>query len=113
MSIEEGQREIAQRHDRVYFTTDKQVAWAFASMWTPDGTRHGGGALYRVEADVLEPDEDLLSLERVSYQSPEARVVAVYDAHVPFNQNKVTAVLQRVLKEHEAAKRAKERIAEP
>ena len=108
MALEEGQKEIAQRHDRVYLTTDKQLAWAFASMWTPDGTQHGGGALYRVEADVLEPDEDLLSLEGVSYQSPQARIVAVYDAHVPFNQNKVAAVFQRVLEDHEAAKRAKE-----
>lgn len=75
-----------------------------------DPTR--GGALHRVEAGNLEPDEDLLSLDGVSYQSPEARVVAVYDAHMPFNKNKVAAVFQRVLEEHEAAKRAKERTAE-
>lgn len=103
MSLEQGMSNISQRDDRVYVTTDRRLAEAWAGIWTPDGVHHGGGALYRVEADELEADQDLLSLVGVSYQAPRARVLSVYNAHVSFNQ-KYARVLQRVLDDHRRAK---------
>ena len=47
MSLEAGMPDISQRPDRVYVTTDRQLAEAWAGVWTPDGAKHGGGALYR------------------------------------------------------------------
>jgi hypothetical protein len=103
MSLEAGMADISQRPDRVYVTTDRHLAEAWAGVWTPDGAKHGGGALYRVEAEDLEPDEDLLSLTGVSFQTAQARVSAVYNAHVPFH-SKYAKVLQRMVDAHAAAK---------
>lgn len=108
MSVESGMTEIAQRDDRVYVTTDRELARAWAGVWTADGIHHGGGTLYRVDADDLEPDGDLLSLPELSFQAPRARVVAVYDSHVPYSP-KFRRTLQRVLDEHAAAKAQAER----
>lgn len=94
---------IAQREDRVYVTSDRNLARAWAGIWTPDGVHHGGGALYQVEAEDLEPDEDLLSLGGLSFQVARARVLTVYDPHVAY-QAKFGRVLERVLSQHAAAK---------
>jgi len=103
MSIEAGMTEIGQRDDRVYVTSDRDLARAWAGIWTPDGVRHGGGSLYRVEPEGLEPDDDLLSLPGLSFQAPRAQVVVVYDAHVAYHPRFVR-VLQKVLADHEVAK---------
>jgi hypothetical protein len=68
MSIEAGLGETAQRPDRVYVTTNRDLAREYAWLWTPDGVHHGKGALYRVSVELedLEPDEDLLSLTGLS-----------------------------------------------
>src|SRR5262245_49524336 len=105
ISVEEGLSHIAQRDDRVYVTTDRTLARAWAGLWTPDGRTYPGGTLYRVDATDLEPDEDLLSLHGLSYQVPHATVIAVYDAHVPHDRVRQLAVLQRVLEQHERMKR--------
>jgi hypothetical protein len=107
MSVEAGMPEISQREDRVYLTADRELARAWAGIWTPDGANHGGGSLYRVETDALEPDDDLLSLPGVSFQAERARVLAVYDAHVAYHP-KFSRILQRVLADHAAAKSARE-----
>lgn len=62
-----------------------------------------GGSLYRVEAETLEPDDDLLSLPGLSFQAPRARVLVVYDAHVAYHP-RFGRVLEKVLADHEAAK---------
>ena len=103
MSIEAGMTEIGQRDDRVYVTCDRDLARAWAGIWTPDGVRHGGGSLYRVEAETLEPDDDLLSLPGLSFQASRARVLVVYDAHVAYHP-RFGRVLEKVLADHEAAK---------
>jgi hypothetical protein len=103
MSLEAGLGEIGQRDDRVYVTTDRELARAWAGVWTPDGVHHGGGSLYRVEATDLEPDDDLLSLPGLSYQTPRAQVLAVYDAHVAYKP-KFASTLQRVLDDLASAK---------
>ena len=84
-STGQGQRDITHRLDRVYVTTDRHLALAYASTWSPDGRRSRGGSLYLVESDELEPDEDLLSLPGVSFQTRSARVVAVAKARVRFD----------------------------
>ena len=56
-----------------------------------------------VEAESLEPDEDLLSLAGVSFQTAQARVSVVYNAHVAFSP-KHAKVLQRLVDAHAAAK---------
>lgn len=104
MSREGGLDQIGQRLDRVYMTTDKSVAKAYASLWTPDGEKHGGGCLYVVEADDLEPDDDLLSLPGF-FQAPRATVVTVYDPHVAYDP-KCGKVFDRVLADLAAAKAA-------
>jgi hypothetical protein len=106
MSVEAGMTEIAQRADRVYITTDRNLARAWAGIWTSDGKQHGGGTLYQVEADDLEPDEDLLSLPGRFFQAPRARVKCVYDAYVPFKPG-FGQVLQKLVDEHVAAKTAR------
>jgi hypothetical protein len=105
-SIEEGQREIAQRLDRVYVTADRHLALACASTWTPDGVRYRGGSLYLVESDVLEPDEDLLSLPGVSFQTRSARVIGVAKARVPFDRERSSRKSNEVIARLERAKRA-------
>lgn len=74
-SLQQGLANVAQRPDRVYVTTNRNVAWAFASNWlAPDG-RRGGGGLYLVETTSYEPDEDMLSLRDENFQCVEATVI--------------------------------------
>lgn len=100
ISIEEGLTDIAQRLDRVYATTDRALGRAWASLFTPDGTTFPGGALYRVELEAPEPDADLLSSAGLSYEAPRGRILAVYDAQVPYD-GKHLRYLQNLLNEHE------------
>lgn len=97
--------EIAQRDDRVYLTSDRELARAWAGLWTPDGEHFGNGSLYQVDAElaVLEPDEDLLSLQGVSFQVPRAVVRVVYDAAVPYSE-KHLHVLETLLHRHKRAR---------
>ncbi|TFF04362.1 hypothetical protein [Cellulosimicrobium funkei] len=99
--------EIAQRDDRVYLTSDRELARAWAGLWTPDGEHFGNGSLYQVDAELaaLEPDEDLLSLEGVSFQVPRAVVRVVYDAAVRYSE-KHLLVLEARLQQHKEAKEA-------
>lgn len=60
------------RRDRVYVTSDRQVATAYAAMFP-------NGALYEVEpVGTVEPDPDCL-VEGLSWRAPAARVVRVVD----------------------------------
>lgn len=104
---------IAQRSDRVYVTTDRNLARAWAGIWTIDGKQHGGGTLYQVEVDVdeLEPDDDLLSLPGRFFQAPQARVTCVYDAYVGFH-DRFGRVIQQLVDEHAAAKLRRAREAD-
>jgi hypothetical protein len=62
MSLGYGLTQIGQRDDRVYLTSDKELARAYAGMWTRQGGGMGGGSLYKVATDdPLDPDADLLS----------------------------------------------------
>ena len=105
-SIEQGQRDIAQRLDRVYVTTDRHLALAYASTWSPDGRRCLGGSLYLVDSDELEPDEDLLSLPGLSFQTRSARVIAVAKARVRFDRERSLQKIGEVVTRLERAKRA-------
>ncbi|TGN32999.1 hypothetical protein [Aeromicrobium chenweiae] len=97
---------ISQRRDRVYVTTDRELARVYAGTWrNPDTAELGRGALYRVEVkEGLEEDEDLLSLPGLSFQAPSATVIAVYDAAVKPDAPKYGRVLKRTLDDHAAAK---------
>lgn len=105
-SIEQGQRDIAQRLDRVYVTTDRHLALAYASTWSPDGRRCSGGSLYLVDSDELEPDEDLLSLPGVSFQVRSARIIAVAKVRVPFDRERSLLKMSEVVTRLERAKRS-------
>ena len=99
MTLEElGGTNMSQRDDMVYVTTDRELARAWAGIWSPDGVTFGGGSLYQVEADELAPDGDFLSLDGF-FQTPRARVKFVYDAHVPHHPKQLKQ-LDRVLKLH-------------
>lgn len=105
-SIAGGFTEIAQRRDRVYATTDREVARAWASAWRNPATgRQGYGSLYRVEMpEGVEPDDDFLSLPGFSFQAPHAVVVAVYDAAVSPDNGRGYKALERAIAAHTAAK---------
>lgn len=105
MSIEEGLTEIAQDAELVYATTDRELGRVWAGIYTPDGNTFPGGALYRVELDDPQPDDDLLSLTGVSWQARSGRILSVYDAHIPYH-DKHRRRLLAVSAAHDAAKRA-------
>lgn len=105
-SIEQGQRDIAQRLDRIYITTDRHLALAYASTWSPDGRRCRGGSLYLVDSDELEPDEDLLSLPGLSFQVRSARIIAVAKVRVAFDRERSLHKMSEVVTRLERAKRA-------
>lgn len=106
MSAEKGfQGQIAQSSALVYVTTDRELARAYASGWSLDGLTLGGGSLYRVDADELEPDQDLLSLPGVSFQTAQARVLTVYDAYVPLDRVRSSRTFERVLRAHDHNKK--------
>jgi hypothetical protein len=105
MSLGYGLTQIGQRDDRVYLTSDKELARAYAGMWTRQGGGMGGGSLYKVATDdPLDPDADLLSLPDISFQVASARVVEVYNAYVPCDRRKFERLFRRLLAELERAK---------
>ena len=110
-SLRDGTPHIGQRANRVYVTTARDWAWAFASMWqeTEDSPR-GGGSLYRVTVENSEPDADFLSLNGVSLQTPRALVVEVPIICVGFNQRRCRQILEKYIAQHQAA-RAAQRLA--
>jgi hypothetical protein len=90
-----------QRHDRVYVTSDRELARACAGAFEHDDGTIGGGVLYQVEpVGNLEPDEDLPGFD-ISFQVPKARVVVVIDAYVRRDDNRHAAKLQSVLRQLE------------
>lgn len=109
-SEEQVQDPILQRSDRVYVTTDRELAQVFAAEWSIDGELHGGGWLYLVEVEegVLEVDDDLASLPGVSFQAPSARVIRVWQRDVKSTPARSREVLARVLADWQAAKDARE-----
>ena len=76
-------------------TTDRPLALAYASTWSPDGRRCRGGFLYLVDSDELESDEDLLSLPGLSFQVRSARVIAVARSRVRFDREAQSAEDER------------------
>lgn len=107
LSLQAGQRQIAHRSDRVYVTTSRDLARVWAGQWSNEEGRVGYGWLYRVRADhaQLEPDDDLLSLPGLSFQTPIAYVESVYARAVAPDQAAFRSTLERVLRDLEAAKR--------
>ena len=105
-SAEAGLDQISQRRDRIYVTTDPELAKVYARSWF-DGIRartHGWLYVVEVEGEHLEGDDDLLSLPGVSYQAPMGIVVAVYDRGVNENANASRRALERVLGAHAQAR---------
>lgn len=98
---------IAQRRDRVYLTTELDLARVFASDWTQDGSESGYGWIYEVDVDEsdLEPDEDLLSLPGVSFQCGSALVTRVWQREVKPTPGQSRVYLEGLLERHAAAKR--------
>lgn len=88
------------REDRVYFTTDKKLAMAFAGYWSREPRRHGLGAVYEIEVgeDLIEHDEDFPSVEGLFFQAPLARVVRVERPALPYFPTQ-TQYLDSVLRE--------------
>lgn len=79
------------RTDRVYLTTDRFCAEAYAAMYP------GGGAIYLAEPigpTAGDPDAPTLSI-----MSESARVVGIWDSKVRFNPEKALAILGRWQKE--------------
>ncbi|WP_460965017.1 hypothetical protein [Pedococcus soli] len=88
---------ITGRHDRVYVTTDRELARACAGASEHDDGTVGGGVLYQVEpVGDLEPDPDLPGLH-ISFAVPQAVVVAVLDAYVRRDDTRYAAKFQAVL----------------
>ncbi|MHA3838265.1 hypothetical protein ACXR8F_21335 [Terrabacter sp. AAH1] len=94
----QGLRNITQRHDRVYVTSHRELARAFAGGWKDSVGRIGRGSLYRVEAEECDPDPDLPGLG-ISFQTPQAVVTGVIDAHVPRNDLKYARVFESILEQ--------------
>ena len=96
-SVAAGMGNITGRHDRVYVTSDRELARACAGALEHDDGIIGGGVLYQVEpVGELEPDPDLPGLG-ISFAVPEALVVAVLDAYVRRDDNRYAAKFQAVL----------------
>jgi hypothetical protein len=75
------------RTDRVYATTDRSAARAYAAF-------HPDGALYEVELlGAVEPDPDCF-VEGLSWMAPAGRVVAVVDPVVLFRSRPARAWLR-------------------
>lgn len=98
------------RDDRVYATSDRDLAHAFAGYWTREKNRPGHGALYKVEFedDLLEDDEDFPSSPGVSYQAPRGRVVEVVQPGVGWQPRKHQPIFARLMAE--SNRRAHERL---
>lgn len=102
---DQGIAGVAQRRDRIYVTTRRDVAKAFAGKWpNPLTGGLGYGSLYQVEVQGdLNPDDDLLSLEGF-FEADQAIVLSVYDVSVRFDQ-RYNRLFDRIKAEHAAAKR--------
>jgi hypothetical protein len=71
------------RRDRVYLTTDVEVARMWAGLH-PDGNHKRGGDVYRVVPDGdLEPDLDYQGGDGASVQAASALVVGIVKTGVP------------------------------
>jgi hypothetical protein len=81
-----GMEELAAkvvRRDRVYLTTDVEVALMWAGLH-PDGNRKRGGDVYRVVPDGdVEPDLDYLGDDGASVQAASALIVGIVKTGVP------------------------------
>lgn len=109
-SIEEGMTEIAQRPDKVYMTSRVNLARGYASVWVnPDTESQGGGWVYEVEVTdgTMEPDQDLLSSDGISFQADSAVIVRIHDRGVAYNAKRYGKEFRQVMNAHEAAKKAK------
>lgn len=84
------------RRDRVYATTDRDLAHAFAGSWSKNPNHTGRGCLYEVEFDEPEDDADLPHLPGVSYQAPRGRIAAVAQTNVVWQERRHLKVLARV-----------------
>jgi hypothetical protein len=84
------------RSDRVYATTDRNLASAFAGYWTREPRRPGGGWLYEVELEDGEDDSDFPSLVGVSYQARRGRIIAVVQTGVGW-QPKHVAIFDHIM----------------
>lgn len=103
-SLQQGLNNIAQPTDRVYVTTNRNIAWAFASNWlAPDG-RRGRGGLYLVETTSYEPDEDMLSLRDENFQCAEATVILAAGT-VKFDAKRIHRIIADATARLERAKR--------
>lgn len=88
INVDAGLQNPNYRSDRVYATTDRDLAQSFAAYWTREPRRKGGGWLYRVEFDesLLEPDSDFPSLQGISFQAPRGRIVEIVQTGVPWRK---------------------------
>lgn len=83
--LPEAMREMAAhvRTDRVFLTTELELARMYAGLH-PDGDRRRGGDLYRVVPEgPVEPDPDWDGEPGVSVQVASARVVGIVKTGVP------------------------------
>lgn len=113
-TIDAGLDEISQRPDKVYLTSVVELARGYASLWTDPSTEvAGGGWVYEVEVrdGTMEPDQDLLSSEDVSYQANSAVIVGVHAKNVAFNQKRYHKVFRKILNAHDVAKKAQSKGA--
>lgn len=85
----EGDRRFASRPDRVYFTSDPNIAAMFASMRATRESRGLGGHVYEVVplgAVELDPDyTPAPGFPNASWQAPRARVVRCVRRNVPLS----------------------------
>jgi hypothetical protein len=108
----EGLEDPFYREDRVYATSDRSLAHAYAGYWTREPNRPGHGSLYLVEFDddSIEDDEDFPSSSGLSYQAPSGRIIAVEQPSVGWQSRKHQPIFARILKE--TNRRARERAAQ-
>lgn len=99
-----GLRSIAQRRDRVYVTSDRELAKVFARTWHDGARERSHGWLYEVSADDLEDDADLLSVPGISFQVGSALIIRVADRGVAPDHRASRRALERVLRDHESAR---------
>ena len=109
ISRSEGHEDISYRDDRVYITTDRRLATAFAAYWSSKVNQIGLGWLYAVQAaaDDLEPDTDLLSSPGLSFQVPSALVTRVELRQIKWSE-KHRSTLLRTLRQNEDARARKD-----
>ncbi|CAN7241386.1 hypothetical protein LJR078_001032 [Arthrobacter sp. LjRoot78] len=108
--VASGANKIAQRPDKVYLTTDVELARVYAELWTADETDvPGGGSVYQVvvEDGSMEPDQDLLSSEGLAFQSNSAVIQRIHDKKVVPNPKKISKKLSKVMRQHEKANAAR------